>query len=168
MNTTHTTTRATITVRGNSQFEPLPDYGWRCGFYSLRPELARHAAHPEFIAGLRRGRAQRKSNSIPRATQLILGLPELVEQRRRIQSEYVDAAYRARLVAAQLRAAERNTGRMSSAGRDIGAVQRERAERDGAEVWDEHRRLSDAYAAEVNRLCRLRGMAPYITGGGGA
>lgn len=164
MNTTQTTTRATITVRGNSQFEPLPDYGWRCGFYSLRPELARHAAHPEFIAGLRRGRAQRQRDSIPRATQLILGLPALVEQRRRIQSAYGDAAYRTKLITAQLRAAERNTGRMSSAGRDIGAVQRERAEIDGAEVWSEHRRLSDAYHAEVNRRCRLRGLPDYVTG----
>lgn len=168
MNTTRTTERRALTVPGY-QFpllEPLPDYGWRCGMYSLRPASQRWASHPEFLSGLRRGRAQRQSVALPGAVQTILGRADLIERRRQIQRAYSDAAYSAKLVSAGLRAAARNDGRISSTGRNIGAVQRERAMSAADGIWDQHSRLSDAYAREVNRLCALRGMPQHITGTG--
>ena len=147
MNTNHTTARATISVRGNAQLEPLPTYGWRCGFYSQRPAMERHATHPEFVAGVRSGRAQRQRDLLPQSVRLILSLPHLVAMRRAVQAEYGDAADRDRLIASAMRAANRNDGRISSAGRDA------------AGVWNEWRRLSAAYEAERARLIALRGVA---------
>lgn len=161
----HITARATV----NGQFEPLPMYGWRCGMYGLRPELPRHAEHPEFVAGVRMGRAQRQSRHIPSALSVILSLPALVALRRRIQDAYGEAAEADRRLAAQYRAAARSTGQISAAGRDVGAVRLQRADESAACVadqWATHRHLSDEYAREVNRLCALRGLPPHITGTG--
>lgn len=159
---THTTPRATIIVRGNTQFEPLPQFGWRCGMNSLRPDLVRHAAHPEFLAGLRRGRAQRKSGpGISDAMGLILGLPVLRAMRQQIHAAYAEAAEADRRLASSYRAAARGAGQVSSAGRDIGELRLSHADRAAESVaayWAQHRRLSDAYEIEVNRLFSLRGL----------
>ena len=156
MTTTHTTTRATITVRSNTQFEAMRQYGWRCGFYSMRPELSRHAMNADFLSGVRIGRTQRQSTCLSHAAQIILDLPRLVEMRRAVQTAYGDAAHRDKAIAAWRRSASRNDGVMSSSGRDIGAVQRARADEDAVGVWDQWHSLSAAYESERARLMALR------------
>lgn len=137
MNTIHTTPRRSRVFHGYKYplLETLPLYGWRCGYYSLRPELARYSENPEFRAGVRDGRAQRRATPIADAARLILGLPKLVSMRRSVQRAYGDAAYRAKL------------------------AQREHAWRDGVGAWDEWNRLSNEYQTERARLLRLRGVS---------
>lgn len=164
----NTTKRAQTEFCGKLQFEPLPQYGWRCGMYSLRPELSRHATNPEFRDGLRRGRAQRQRRGIAPSMALILGLPHLREMHSAIRAAYSDAADADRRLASAYRAAAGAAGQISSMGRDIGAVRLANADRDAADVselWAEHRRLSDEYAAEINRMCRIRGLPDYVTSG---
>lgn len=152
------------------QLEPLPFYGQRCGIRSLQPEQSRWLSHPEFLAGLRNGRAQRQHRcSVSNATALILGLPHLRAMRVRIQEVYGDAADADRRLAASYRAAARRSGEITCMGRDAGAVilgHADQVAEDVAEQWETHRRLSAEYAAEVNRLCRLRGQPDYISSGG--
>ncbi|MCB0682596.1 MAG: hypothetical protein KDC32_17075 [Saprospiraceae bacterium] len=157
MSTLRTTTR----IPNGRDWEPLPQYGWRCGMYSLRPELDRHARNPEFIDGVRLGRAQRKASSMPAAYGMILRLPNMQAMRREIQAVFAEAAEAQRRVDAAYRAAARGMGHISSAGRDIGAVRTARADEqadDANLLWQKHRDLSDAYATERSRLLQKRGI----------
>ena len=150
-----------ITTRqqfGN-QYEPLPRYGWRCGFYSLTPELERHAKSPEFLDGLRRGRAQRQASSTPASVALILGLPHLVEMRRAAREAYQDAAWAQRRLESSYRAASMSMGKISCMGRDIGETRLSKADEQYGEVkelWDRHQQLSDEYEVERSRLIAKR------------
>lgn len=153
----HMTTRK---YDGN-QYEPLPAYGWRCGTYSLTPELARHAKHPEFLAGVRQGRAQRQQTGMPAAYGMILSLPHLRAMRKEIQEAFNDAAQAQKILDSRYRAAARGMGEISCIGRDVGERRLSDADRhaeDVTDLWATHRRLSDAYEAERSRLLAKRGM----------
>lgn len=148
-----------IDTRG--QAEPLPMYGWRCGMYSLTPELARHGQNPEFLQGLRRGRAQRQKPGMPAAFGLILGLPHMRQMRMKIQSAYADACGAQRRLDAGYRAAARGMGKMSCLGRDMGGAMVSKSDAEAsyvAELWEKYNKLSSAYETERRRLLALRGI----------
>jgi hypothetical protein len=166
MNTSRTTRRQSITTSkpGCNDYETLLNYGLRCGRYSLRPDPSepdRWLKNPEFLRGLREGRALRQQPVWPRAYSLILGLPRLRAMRAEIQEVYRGWSEAARRLAASYRAAARSSGRVSSMGRDVGEVMHSRADA-AAEQVDElqrqHAALAASYEAERARLMRLRGV----------
>jgi hypothetical protein len=168
------TSRRRITVKhqtirkqiGHGQYEPLPQYGWRCGFYSLTPELERHAKNPEFLTGLRRGRQQRCAISpvYAQALGLILCRRELRELRANIQSVYGEAMEADRRSACFARAAVYAGGAVSCIGNSIGASRMTESDRIGDEaeqLWAEYGRLNQVYEQRVKGLCAVRRIPPH-------
>jgi hypothetical protein len=152
---------------GKGQYEPLLDYGWRCGFYSLTPELERHAKNSEFLQGLRRGRLQRRE--IPpihaQALALILSRPELRELRAKIQSVYSEAMEAGRRADRFARAAVYAGDVVSCTGRSVAGSRMNTSDSiadDAAELWREYERLNRAYEDRVNGLCAIRRIPQYI------
>lgn len=135
----------------NSQLETMPMYGWRCGMFSLRAANSRHAANPEFVAGLRRGRLQRRARPdglVSTATARILTLPHMQRLRSGVHDAYAAAAQAANGLAAMERAIDRGARLRGQ------AAMRERV----SSMWAHYWALSNQYESERQRLLFLRGL----------
>jgi len=153
----HTTTREML----NDQYEPLPMYGWRCGMYSLEPELQRHRDNGEFMSGLRSGRKQRLAVGGTQGLANILSLPNLREMRRSLQHLYNDISYKSKLAASAARASIYSNNRVSCIGRSYADAYLDKSDTIYAEaegLQQEYNNLQNEYRTELERLCELRGI----------
>ena len=88
----------------------------------------------------------------------ILALPELRAMRREIQEAYGEAAYKAKVAAAGMRAATRSSGRRAE---KLMSRSDETAEyADG--LSSRYEELLRAYHRRVNEICADRGARPYV------
>lgn len=136
--------------------ETMPEYGWRCGLRSLRPELERHSGNQEFLTGLRRARRHRRDyvdETVHIARRRILALPALRAARAQINESYHHLAYAEKNLAAFERAIARG-----SVFHGVGAM-RDRV----SEMRRAHEQKTAAYWSERQRLFALRGVSDGST-----